>query len=402
MRALATDPADVLAGWARPGGADALAAETAGWGPAEWARARAAALVHGVAPLLAERLAGTPAWAALDPGLRGYCAAQLDLNRRRVALLLADLAEILAAARGAGVDVLPLKGAALLAAYYADPAVRPMADLDLLARPADEPRLAAALAAIGYRLLEDKPRHRSYHRGAWRIASYDGEHPDNPRCVELHSAVEERTRQIRYDITPALWAGAAVGEYAGATGLMPAPAALLLHLLIHTSHNLLFRRLRLIQLYDLTLVAPRLAPADWERLAEHATRAGEARLLYAPLALAERALGPLAPPEIIDRLARATPAGLRRALAARLLSELSLCNPREADPAYKLAWYHPGPQWLAALARVALPSAYDLRDHYPELAGRPARAYARHIAHVAGWGLRLLTRRPRRPAVGGR
>lgn len=387
--------AETVTGWLRPGGPDDLAAQTASWGRDAWAAARRAALIHGIAPLLAARLAGRPGWSALDPELRAYLVGQLALNGQRVARLRADLAAILKAADDAGVAVLPLKGSVLVEHYYGQPALRPMADLDLLVRPAALDRLHGVLAALGYRVAEETPRHRAYDRPGDRVVAWDGEHPDNPRGVEVHTAVGERLRAIDYPITAAVWAGAAPGSYGGAPGLAPAPAALMHHLLIHTCHNMLNRRLRLVQLYDLALVAPRLSGEDWEQLALHAVGAGEARLLYAPLALAESTFGPLAPAGARATLAGGTPPALRELVARLTPSEFSLCDEREVAPSFKLAWYRPGAERLGALLRVALPAPDELRQRYPALGDNLGAAYLRHARHTAAWVLRAATGRAR-------
>ncbi len=388
--------AETVVNWLRPGGAGDIAAETKAWGPGEWGEARRATLVHGVAPLLAQRLEGTAGWLALAPELREYCAGQRALNRQRLSLMIADLAAILRAAADIGVAVLPLKGIVLATQFYREPGLRPMADIDLLVRAEQAERMGAALGRVGLGLVEETPRHRAYLRDGSAVVAWDGEHPDNPRGVEVHSSVGERLRAIRYDITAAMWSGTTPGSYAGALGLTPAPDALLQHLLIHTCHNMVNRRLRLIQLYDIALVAPQVAPAAWRAMAERAISAGEARLLYAPLALAEATFGPLAPGEIRDQLAPATPPALRRLLARATPSELSLCARGEASPAFRLAWYRPGREQLGALLRVALPATAELRQCYPSRTGGLARAYLRHIQHTLGWAVRAAAGRSRR------
>ena len=391
--------AETVVSWLRPEGPGDLAGQTRAWGEAEWAAARHAALVHGVAPLLAARLEGSPAWAALAPALRDYCVEQRRLNGLRAAALRADLAAILRAAAAAGVAVLPLKGAVLVERAYAEPGLRPMADLDVLVRPQALPQLHASMLSLGYQLREETPRHRAYLRGELVVASWDGEHPDNPRGVEVHSAVGERLRAIRCDITAALWEDASEGSCAGAPCPMPTADALLQHLLIHTCHNIIYRRLRLIQLYDLALVAPQVSEAAWHAMADSFARAGEARLLFAPLAMAEAVFGPLAPPAARARLAQATPAALRRLLTQTTPSELSLCNRSEVSPQFRLAWYRPGGEWLGALLRVALPAPTELRQRYPAAIGGLPGAYARHAGHTAGWALRAALGHQRRTAA---
>lgn len=382
--------AEVVTEWLRPAGPGAVALQTAAWGESEWEAARKAALVHGIAPLLASRLTGTPAWSIFAPRLREYCAAQYALNQRRLALMLDDLGAILGAAAAHGVAVLPLKGAVLAARFYKEPALRPMADLDLLVRPAHIERMDAAMVRLGFHLAEETPRHRAYLRGEPTVASWDGEHPDNPRGVEIHAFVGERLRAISYDITESLWRGVMAGSYAGTLGLVLRPGALLEHLLIHTCHNMVNRRLRLIQLYDIALVAPSVDPPAWRAMADAALKAGEARLLYAPLALAEALFGPLAPEAIRRELMGGTPPGLHRLLLRSTPSELSFCASGVPSPEFRLAWYWPGKEQLRAIAHVLLPTAAELRQRYPTRTGGLIVAYARHLRHTLRWVMRVI------------
>src|SRR5262249_3057591 len=143
----------VVTGWLTALAPGALAAQVAGWDDTAWDDARWAIQVHGIGPLLHHALAGRPDAAALHPRLRGYLADQHRLRRERVALLLGELAELLRACSAAGIPVLPLKGALLATHYYPAPGLRPMNDLDLLARPEDEPRLLGVLEQLGYQLI---------------------------------------------------------------------------------------------------------------------------------------------------------------------------------------------------------------------------------------------------------
>jgi hypothetical protein len=392
---------ETVGSWLRPEGPGDPAAQTAAWGQDEWAVARHAALVHGIGPLLAARMEGSPAWDALAPEFRAYCQEQRRLNGLRVAAMRADLAAIVQAAAKAGVEVLPLKGAALVEQHYAEPGLRPMADIDVLVRPDDLGCIDTILAAQGFAIAEETPRHRAYLRGEPVVVDPELEHPDNPRGVEVHTRVGEQLRAISYEITRTLWEDARPVMLGGAPATTPAPPALLHHLLIHTCHNVVNRRLRLIQLYDIALVAPALSEAEWHALGALAAQAGEARLLYAPLALAERAFGELAPREFRAQLGEATPAALRRMIDQVTPGEVSLCNRDEVSPAFRLAWYRPGGERLGALLRVVLPAPAELRQRYPHRAGGLSSAYLRHIGHTAGWALRSAFGRRRRLPSGG-
>jgi hypothetical protein len=201
----------------------------------------------------------------------------------------ADLAQILTLAAEAGVPVMPLKGALLTTMPNTDPYRRPMADLDLLVRPADRHALDSILERLGYRhepANNPRPTHDVFvdARGG-QIVSTAGEHPDNPRRVEVHLEVMRHlwAWTTDDDLTGALWAGAAPGEVLGCPAMVPRPADFVAHLAIHATSDLLVGRGRLIQWLDLGLIAPRLSP-DLLREMPHP------RMGYPGLRLAARAL----------------------------------------------------------------------------------------------------------------
>ncbi len=78
--------------------------------------------------------------------LRNDFIASALQAERRAALAV----EALAALGDAGVAVILLKGIAYTGTLYADPAERPMSDIDLLVRAADFDRAARALLRLGY------------------------------------------------------------------------------------------------------------------------------------------------------------------------------------------------------------------------------------------------------------
>lgn len=92
-------------------------------------------------PLVLHNLQGQLAEEPLLPRLKGIHRHFWYRNQ----LFLHQMGEVLEALEGAGVACLVLKGAALATRYYPAPALRPMADLDLLIRPADLPRALGCL-----------------------------------------------------------------------------------------------------------------------------------------------------------------------------------------------------------------------------------------------------------------
>ena len=115
------------------------------WTDFEWQMARAAAVLHGITPLLASTLqwSGPANWQA-------FVLEQRRQTRLRYGHIAPVLQDIDAEATARGLPVVALKGAALHALGIYAPGERPMADIDLLVRPADMQHAADMLAAVGY------------------------------------------------------------------------------------------------------------------------------------------------------------------------------------------------------------------------------------------------------------
>jgi len=234
--------------------------EPPAWHEAGWRVAMAAATIHGVAGLLADRLRweGPPLWQA-------FLADQRHQMRQREQRIRDTLQRIDLEARRDGLPVVGLKGSALLSMNLYAPGRRPMADIDLLVRPEDRLTALRMLARLGYRPGVDSGRHLTLlpASSAPHAPVHLGEHADHAVKLELHTRVAEPLPAREVDITARILPASA------RPGLRPYPgrAALMRHLLLHAAGNMRTRSLRLIQLHDLALMADRLTESDWTSLA---------------------------------------------------------------------------------------------------------------------------------------
>lgn len=396
--ALPSDPetvSEAVLSWLHNPPPQTLASQVAGWGAEAWQHARWTMQVHGIAPLLHQRLHPLPAWAQLPEPMQGWLREQHHLNRERLVRMMAELREVLQAAHDASIPLVPLKGSALVFHHYSDPALRPMADLDLLLRPQDEAALARLLDRLGYALTEATPRHRSYERrGPIQPLVTHGEHPDNPRGLELHTEVREAFWGIRYDVTEEMWAGEQA-SFGGAMARLAPPVALMQHLLIHASTDIIAGKARLVRLYDVALLGARLSETEWEVLLAAAHRRGEERLLFGPLLLTQRYLAFSPPAAVMETLERGTPAPLRAFLGRATLSYLSFCNPLSLTLRERLCWHRAGRERLSAILYRLFPPPEEIRQLHPDTA--LPLAYLAYGAALTDGARRRLLRVPRRP-----
>lgn len=285
---------------------------------------------HGVLPLLYQAGRAAPGWQNWPQALR---AGLQDAARQHAALELAqqrETAEVLDALAARGIETIVLKGAALAHTLYPEPWLRTRSDTDVLVRAADRQAAFAVLDQLGYR--------RSEAAGG-ELASSEASfsRPEAALPLDLHWRINNSSllspvlefESLRARAIPV----AALGAHARAPGPVD---ALLLAALHRATHHQMPMRVdghahrgdRLIWLYDLHLLVPRLAEAELAELAKRAARHGVAGLCLDAVRAAQRTFGTAVPAALAQSLerdaARAEPsmAFLRSGRRGLLLAEV--------------------------------------------------------------------------------
>jgi hypothetical protein len=369
------------------------------WNPFEWTMAKAAAVLHGVTPLMAGTLrwSGPPDWQQFVAEQRRHTAAR----QQRIYTLLAQLD---AMARQARIPFIALKGSALHAQGLYSAGQRPMADIDLLVSDEAASPLCELLRALGYhetfgmfrhRILE--PRQSELIAGA--VPAF-GENEHAPIKIEVHTHLSERLAAAVPDISqhvlpPALPAG--LNAY-------PSQSALMTHLLLHAAGNVVAHALRLIHLHDIALLGSRLESHDWEQLLRLRVSGRAMWWAVPPLQLAHRYYHGCVPKDVLTELSRSCPRGLVRLARSQRLSDVSYATlGRESFPG--LAWtaslseklscirtrFRPGPE-QRAVAQVARKEPWAA-NRWTELSHtqrllrqaftRPPRLQPMYVVHAA-------------------
>jgi Uncharacterised nucleotidyltransferase len=309
------------------------------WSAFEWTLAQAAAVLHGVTPLLAGRLrwTGPPAW-------QRFATGQFLHTRRRHGRIDTLLQQIDEGCTAAAIGFIALKGAALHRLGIYLPGQRPMSDIDLLVHPRDEPRAADVLHSLGYQVKGTTWKHGVFApTGAapkCSVAPF-GEHRQAPIKIELHTAIAEHLPHHARDITELLLSKSLQpgrNDY-------PSNVSLLLHLLLHAAPSMMVHNLRLMHVHDIAALACRISPQDWSQLLTWsqpgARRRGAANLprfwVLPPLQLAGRYFPGSVPEGVIEELRRGCPRALARLSRESALYELSNAQ-LYAAPLSGIAW----------------------------------------------------------------
>ena len=334
---------------ARPG------SETPAWDELEWALAAAAAVAHGVAPLLDQYSTWDhPAW-------RHFLADQRTQVEQRHRRIIDLLKRIDAGARAAGFPAVALKGAALHADGIYAPGERPMADIDLLVRETDAAAAGVLLQELGYVASFAQWKHQVFKPAGGQPYAGLGEHRDAPVAIELHTHIRERLPVAAVDIT------ARIQPREPHPGLndYPSCGALMSHLLLHAAGNICGRSLRLMHLNDISLLATRMVARDWNEL--WGAHGGDAPWwALPPLRLVARYYRHAVPETVLARLERDCPPLLRAVSRRQTLTRVSCSE-----------------LWLHALAGIEWSRSFGEAVHHLARHVRPTDEARKERADMA-------------------
>ena len=214
-----------------------------------------------------------------------------------------------------GLEVLLLKGAALVGPYYPSMIDRPMSDVDLLVRGSDTERLRALAADYGWRSGRSDIPDRAY----------DTHHHQRPMSdaaglwmgLEIHTGLFPQASPFALSADD-LWRESEPARLVGPDGSplpgvrIPAPHHLLLHNALHFTWSHAFRGVwKALRDVNVLVDSGRV---DWDRFVEAASRSRGTTGAYWTLELAREWTGVAIPPGVLRTLDPGFSSPARRAL----------------------------------------------------------------------------------------
>jgi Uncharacterised nucleotidyltransferase len=142
-----------------------------------------------------------------------WAANQLGLKAARKAI---------GALTDAGIEVLVLKGAALIEVAYRDLGARPMGDVDIAVRPPRVGEAVRALRRVGFAAVADDPERLLTVRHSLAFRDADGQEIDLHRGLLWRAGLDEE-----------FWQGSIEAKVGGAQVRVLGPADQLLHVCVH-------------------------------------------------------------------------------------------------------------------------------------------------------------------------
>jgi hypothetical protein len=275
----------------------------------EWMPTLSLAYWQGVAPRLARSLVVNDVTRdvprAIDDELQSSYLATMARNlafRRELGSVVEEL-------HRHQIEVMVLKGAALVPLVHRDPGVRPMDDLDLLVHRDDLERAEKIITAIGYRSSDKAPATAHFDEAYHHLPSLV--RTDGTVTIELHHKLGSSGSPPDFDVTD-IWARALPFDSGDAACLRPSDEDLLAHVCLHflVDRVRLFSQRALRQICDIAATIDAFSDTlEWERLLDDAAERGYSAPLVLALATAAAVVDAGVPDDVVASIApgRVTP-----------------------------------------------------------------------------------------------
>jgi Uncharacterised nucleotidyltransferase len=259
--------------------------------------------LHRLIPLLSKALAAHGVDDPDLPRLKGVYQFSWYRNQ----LLFGDADALLGALEAAGVATMLLRGGAMVAAHHRDAGVRPMNDLDMLARPAQLEHGRRVAAAAGWWPVAGSERYRR-RDAALALRNVQG------RVVRLHWRPSPNLQPPDPAQEP-FWRRTVATTLQHTATRAPGAADHLVHACVDGARANSGSTLRWIT--DVAMLLKDVSELDWEVVASEARRHRVSLLVAEALRYLVEALDAQVPPDAIATLA-AAPTSPRERLAHRL------------------------------------------------------------------------------------
>jgi hypothetical protein len=248
--------------------------------------------------------------------------AQLLLNARRSAnvqnlLLRHEFCRIAQSLQSGKIPVIALKGIVLAAAYYPEPSLRPMSDIDILIPPCDKEKADSIVRSLGYEgsmVLPEHPDHRPTLFPGQEIV-LPVRHNRSTALVEVHTQLECSAPSVPVPIEY-FWKRAVEFRVAENVTAALCPEDFLFHLCSHLARQHLFEK-GILPLLDVKCLIAAHDDWNWDRIAQQAVDRRCVTPIYFALLMARQFAGAKVP----DAFFAAVPAPADLSALQRVIEE---------------------------------------------------------------------------------
>ncbi len=285
--------------------------------PTFWARVIELAHWHRITGPLFHRLRNSAEAESVPDGEIDHLKGHFTHTAVRTLYIRSEFGRAVSALQAEGIDVMALKGVALLDQLYAEPGMREMSDIDILVRSESADRAQEIIQGLGYEPVGSESvqeQTRQVHRHLPKLHNHDRE-----LSFEVHTHFVASDSPLYFDIDT-VWRRARHREIFGSQVLVPSPEHMLLHLCVHFFLDRRFTSsASLRQLADIVrYVEVEGDSFDWDFFVQEVRENGLSGAVFTALSSAESLADLDLPPDVMTAL---EPAGYSRRLQELFITQ---------------------------------------------------------------------------------
>jgi hypothetical protein len=211
---------------------------------------------------------------------------------------LVQLIRLLAEVR---VDVIVLKGSALLAEVWPNPSLREMADIDILVRCGDLSAAEQSLQKNGYLPIEHHHPAEHYRKYHHHLVPYFNPTAACRLPIEIHHNIEQPTDPISVDMSD-FWNSARAITFNDTTLHVLSPENLLVHLCMSLAYSNRFLN-QIRDMIDISQTVFHFGTAmQWDNIVMVARKSAMANCIYYALYFSKNLFGAAIPRQVLDQI----------------------------------------------------------------------------------------------------
>lgn len=266
----------------------------------DWNRVKTFVDTHNLGPLVFYSLKNNSLLDGIPQSFREYLLKKYRATGLKNTILFEELEWVLKSLSPLGIDVILLKGTVLAEYIWGNASLRPMADIDLLAREEHCDAIEKLLLASGYVSIPLGHSMETYKEEHRHIAPLYN--PKKKIFIEIHKDLLSGKTELELDVQ-GLWKRSVVTDFRGSEVRLLSPEDFLIHLCLH---HLAIHDSGLGEIRDLADIAKTVSfynhGLDWNRILEFALSGHFIRYIYYPLLFSKTLLGAPVDAKVIAEL----------------------------------------------------------------------------------------------------
>ncbi|WP_444995308.1 nucleotidyltransferase family protein [Aliikangiella sp. IMCC44359] len=312
------------------------------WNEHDWQVAKTIVFMHGMGPVWGSICLRGWQCEYMSEEFRVYLVGQYHQNNARIKKIQKYYKRLTTKLSDNNINYVPFKGIELAFCVYDDPAMRPMADIDLYIAEENREKVNEVFTELEFSSVAVTNSGMTYYPDNWLNKMqdeawmyfenvdgelYEGENKNSPFSIDIHFEIKiQELPHLSKAFNRALMTNGKLSN-----------TEHFIYLMVHAAKHFLSRSGRWLHLLDINLYAEKFQ-LNYQLVANKAAEYKVAHLLLIPIVLSKPFFSEFE--ELENLLLQKIGFRHKFLLKKLILSEMSFCYPWAVNPFFQLLWVH--------------------------------------------------------------